>query len=833
MSDENREIVLSPGEYAYMQDLTKGVVKTYVGPCVINQTGQEKPVVYKAKNGSFQKVTRLEEAVRKSPVAVEGYYLVLKNPAEGTAEEHPEAGLAGKVAPGLEIGRKVNIPGPTMFALWPGQDAQYIRGHHLRSNQYLLVRVYNEEEARNNWTKAVVKRAADSEVSEESSVTDDVPKDLTVGKLFVIKGTEVSFYIPPTGVGVVPEADNQGKLHYVRSALTLERLEYCILIDENGNKRYERGPAVVFPEPTEKFWTSSSTGGKDYRIFKPIELNEIQGIHVKVIADYTDSDGTLHKEGEELFITGTQQKIYFPRQEHAIIKYDGRSKHYATAVPAGEARYLMDRKTGDIEVVEGPTMLLPNPIDSVIVRRVLSDQECRLWYPGNREALKYNQNLRGVTQKPSAESSMDFAVSSALPAQEGRRSSLRSKAMVMADELQRGSTYTEPRSLTLDTKYAGVPGINIFTGYAVLITSKTGKRRVEVGPKSILVGYNETLEVLKLSTGKPKNTDYLFENVYLRVTNNQVGDIVTVKTSDHVDVTIKVSMWIDFVGEDKEKWFSVENYVKFVSDRVRSILKARIREIPVRDLLQKGEDITRQLVLGSSSKNPEGMYFDENGMHLKNMEVLSITINDSRIAEMLEEAQFDAVAHAVKVTQAEQGLTITRKLEEISKEKLLVEHEAQKLKMESARSLQEAKNQALVSDIQEEAMVSEARLKAKEAALQINTLSLDIDLENQKKQSDQNLQVREQEQALYAQRLEAETGSVIARFQAASGGFTEAVTHMTNRETLVKVAQAMSIQRIIGGDSLTDVVGKIFDKTPLSPLIEKVLNKAALPPHQD
>ena len=29
-------------------------------------------------------------------------------------------------------------------------------------------------------------------------------------------------------------------------AVTLERLEYCILLDEDGNKRYIRGPAVVF-----------------------------------------------------------------------------------------------------------------------------------------------------------------------------------------------------------------------------------------------------------------------------------------------------------------------------------------------------------------------------------------------------------------------------------------------------------------------------------------------------------------------------------------------------------------------------------------------------------
>ena len=35
----------------------------------------------------------------------------------------------------------------TLFALWLGQLARVMQGHHLRSNQYLVVRVYDEAEA--------------------------------------------------------------------------------------------------------------------------------------------------------------------------------------------------------------------------------------------------------------------------------------------------------------------------------------------------------------------------------------------------------------------------------------------------------------------------------------------------------------------------------------------------------------------------------------------------------------------------------------------------------------------------------------------------------------
>ena len=48
MDDRNakRDLVLAPSEYAYMQDVTKGIVKTYTGPTVINPTAQERPVVF-------------------------------------------------------------------------------------------------------------------------------------------------------------------------------------------------------------------------------------------------------------------------------------------------------------------------------------------------------------------------------------------------------------------------------------------------------------------------------------------------------------------------------------------------------------------------------------------------------------------------------------------------------------------------------------------------------------------------------------------------------------------------------------------------------------------
>jgi major vault protein len=290
---------------------------------------------------------------------------------------------------------------------------------------------------------------------------------------------------------VVPEGkDEQGRPLFVRDALTLEKLEYCILIDESGSKRYEKGPQVVFPKPTEAFRKDEKGNVK----FRAIELNEIQGLHIKVISSYSDETGD-HKEGEELFITGKDTAIYFPREEHSLIKYDGKSKHFATAVPTGEGRYVMDRITGEIRMVKGPAMLLPDPRHEVIVRRALSDNQTGLWYPGNIESAEYNRILRSIqlqapTTRQGAISEGDF--------ERGAKKSLRRNAAPIAvaasynvsalmdaslvsgdqqhigDEFSRGSSYTQPRTLTLNTKFEGVPSIDIWTGHAVMVVSKSG-----------------------------------------------------------------------------------------------------------------------------------------------------------------------------------------------------------------------------------------------------------------------------------------------------------------------------------------------------------------------
>ena len=697
-SMRQKDLVLAANEFCFLQNKNDGSIKTYTGPVMLTISQQESLVVFDPNSKKFREATTFESAKQLFVTAPENWYVILKNPARDDA--HPEKGKA-MISPELMIGRKVNVRGPASFSLFPGQMCKVIRGHALRSNQYLLARVYEADVAASNKGEML---DTEGNAIEEKDVT------YVNGQILVIKGTEVSFYIPPNGIEVIP-INNNPDAGYVREAVTLERLEYCILKDEDGNKRYVHGPKVVFPKPTETFVTSPKGG----YIFRAIELSPISGIYVKVIAEYTDDKGVLHPVGEELFITGDDQMIYYPRPEHAIINYDEKIMHHAIAIPEGEGRYIMNRLTGVISTVRGPKMYLPDPRTEVVVRRKLTEKQCNLWYPGNQAALAYNV---GLTEK-SVEKSMRNASKDA--AQNYYFSSIDSATTSLASleakaNISRGTSYTKPRTITLDNKFEGVVNIDVWTGYAVNVVSKNGDREVVCGPTSILLDYDQILEVLELSTGKPKTTDVLEKTVFLRHVNNKVADIINVETKDKITASVKVSYCVDFDPNDMGKWFNVENYVKYLCDRQRALIKRKAKEYTIEEFYQSYGDIVRNVAIdaeNTDSNRHVGRYFPENGMYVHDCEVLSITVEPT-IEKMLLTHQHNTVRLNLELITAQKEVEIAQEM--ISAENAQAELKANKQKhqmeLEAARVTKELEIAAAVARQKEAEMQAAKKAEA-------------------------------------------------------------------------------------------------------------------------
>lgn len=810
VAPRQRDFVLNMNEFAHILSKTDGNIKCAVGPFQTSLSQQETPVIFNTVNKRFEECGDYDKAKQLFISAPEGWYVVLKNPtADG---QHPQAGRPNQSPSNLEIGKKVNIFGPESFALYPGQMAKVIQGHRLRSNQYLLARVYDADAANKN--EGVV---TDTDGKEQKTSNKFFP-----GQMLVIEGTKVSFYIPPTGIEVIPVDEK----NYIRDAVTLERLEYCILKDENGNKRYLHGPDVVFPKPTETF-VKTSHGGY---CFRAIELSKISGIYVKVIAEYTEN-GVTHPIGEELFITGNEQMIYYPRPEHAIISYDGKHMHHAIAIPEGEGRYVMNRETGEIKTVVGPKMYLPDPRKEVVVKRKLTSKQCQLWYPGNIDAIEYNNSLneksleKNIKKLDRTSDTTNFIFNSAF-SDVASMDCLESNAGI-----SRGTSYTKPRTITIDNRFDGVVTIDVWTGYAINVTSKSGTREVVVGPKTKLLNYDETLEVLELSTGRPKTTDNLIKTVFLRVENNKISDLINVQTKDFVNVQIKVSYCVDFLEKYKDKWFSVENYVKYMCDRQRSLLKREAKKYNIEDFYTNASDIVRKVCLalpdeneerGESEVGREGRFFKENGMLVHDVEVLKIAV-EPNIADILNEHQEEMIRKCLELSDATRKMEVVTKLAAFEKEEAKIKYDNQIHKLELKKTLEMEELKAKEELDKKEREQLEAK---KQAECDMQTLIdaiTEAKLERTKKEDATQLEYEKAKANIEKAKQEAYAETVSKIVTAIGPDLVAALTSTSNASMLETVTKSMAPYAIArGNESVAEVTDRLLRGTNLEKLIENL-----------
>ena len=342
-------------------------------------------------------------------------------------------------------------------------------------------------------------------------------------------------------------------------------------------------------------------------------------------------------------------------------------------------------------------MYLPDPRTEVVVKRKLTENQCRLWYPGNEAVLQYNIGLNEkFVEKSLATADLDsltaYCCSSSISSS---LANLEAKA-----NISRGTSYTKPRTITLDNKLDGVVSVDVWTGYAINVISKSGERKVVCGPQTVLLDYDQDLERLELSTGCPKTTDRTLKTVYLRHENNKVSDLIPVETSDFVRANIKVSYCVDFDPKYQDKWFAVDNYVKYLCDRMRSLLKRAAKQFTITEFYQNYSDIVRTVVLGltgeASGDDPHKFhrFFPENGMFVHDVEVLDLSVQRD-IENMLLDSQHEMIRKSLELADAQreaeiaEAMTIAeQKKQELRTQELLNKMDLQRQEAEHKLAIQ-------------------------------------------------------------------------------------------------------------------------------------------------
>lgn len=409
---------------------------------------------------------------------------------------------------------------------------------------------------------------------------------------------------------------------YARRAVVLGPKEFCILFDADGNPRIVRGPARVFPGPHDTFLQR----GSRRRVYDAYELSEQQALWLRVITPISRErllahlppgialDREHYEAGSELIVRG-QPSVFFPFIEAEVINPSTREPHVgndhdsviinAIGIDQKKGAYVRDLRTGMVKMIPGETSYLLDPRFEEHVQRRMARESWNLW-------VAHAEPHKAMTVKAPGERASD-----------------------------------EPDSFS--TPWA--VSVIVPNNEACMVVSRHG-RRVETGPKSILLEYEESLLPLHLSKGPQKDGHHTTTTCFLQIQGARVADMFDVESSDFVKLRLKLGFTGHFEGSP-ESWFQVDDPVKLLAHSVRAKLRKAAREHSFAHLVRSAGALVQSTLFGDEEK----LRFEENGMVVDSCELLKLDIVDPALASLFADAQREAVK--LQITDE----TATRRLE--------------------------------------------------------------------------------------------------------------------------------------------------------------------------
>ena len=644
-----RDILVASNEFAYVQDLTKGDIVLYVGPTKISLSNTERLVDFRSER--FLPVRADDGSMGVSPfiAASSSQYILLENPPKDLTAR-PVKGNNSSIE--LLNGRKIVVPGPASFPLWPGQKALVVGGHELREDEYLVVRVYDRIEG------------------------DDRP----IGTQAIVKGEDVRFYIPRTGLEVL-----RGPEGYVRKA-----------------------------------W----------------RLRKGMGLHVRVIAPFVAGPGEQlppgdYEAGQELFLQD-REGFFFPTENLEVV-----ATVAAIGLAEKEGIYVRSIDTGRIATVTGPRNYLADPTAVELVRRTLAPERAALYGIGARQ--------------------VDRAL----------------------------AVYVPP-------------------SFAVLVTAKD-KREVVRGPQTRILDFDEDLETLRLSTGRPKSDEAALPTCFLQIDGNKVSDVVHMKTADHVELEVLLSYRVSFVtkGGESERWFNVRDYVGLLCDHLASILRAAGRTVSIDAFHAEGTEILRGAILGEKrgTEPREGRLFEENGMWVYDVEVLETRILDPEVKKLLTDAQRTAFVAEVKRRQEDLRLAGEQQREAVDREIFTAQIAtlAKSAELAAARHGLAVAKAAAVVELDKLEQVGRAANAAEAFTLESGARVVAAE-----RQADVDRRALEASVAAFREQMAAVAPELIATLKT-----------LGNQKLAAELTRHASPLAILGGESVAEVVERLLASLPI------------------
>jgi hypothetical protein len=797
-------------------------------------------------------------------IARDGEYVILSNPVRDVVDENAKNGsfiAGGNKEKELVSGTKRIIPGPCSFPLWPGQSAEVRPAHKLGANQYLLVEVVGDIDERAPYYRLVLESAGLSsavidQVGEESSpdaapASLPGPAQLRLGQRIVIQGRHTQLFIPPSGIEIVPPVEDaepketneedatnalppelaqecvklvglvrdgmsqkqfqtlknelrhrselplahraimlaaldatfETRQHsvsgkrvdrdrqrsgpqdpYARRAVVLGPKEFCILFDADGNPRIVRGPARVCPGPHDTFLQR----GSRRRVYDAYELAEHQALWLRIITPITrerlqkqlpagiELERAEYDAGSELIVRG-QPSVFFPFIEAEVVNPSTREPHVgndhdaviidAIGIDQKSGIYVRDLRTGMVKMVRGETSYLIDPRTEEFVQRRVARNDWNLWVPG----------------KPATED------------------------------------VTTPWALS----------ITIPNNEACLVTSRHGREgrvgyRVEVGPKVVLLEYEEQLMPLHLSKGPSKDGHSTVATCFLRVAGARVSDTFEVESSDFVKLRIKLGFSGRFDEATQARWFQVDDPVKLLADKVRAHLREVARAEPFARLMRQMNELVRF--------EDGSLRFEENGMVVDACELLKVDIVDPALSQMFTDAQRESVKLQIHDEQATRRLLSERHQDNVDAEEHAIVRTAVARKADSQLVDAESDHRVALRKVQLDHAVS-ALVLDEEIATADRRASAHV--ERRRKEQELEQAYLAKVAALELERARALAEAEAVRLKAIQPELVGALHSAADAEVMKAAASNMNLVSLLGGKTPQELLEHVFKGTPL------------------
>jgi major vault protein len=902
MSNETRLKVPVPRRmFIWSMNESSGEVITHIGPTEFTPSANDR-VVQSTVLGGYE--PPLSATARPFLVAREGEYIVLRNPVpdEESSERFPNGTfLAGaNKEKELTLGSTRMIPGPCGFPLWPGQFADVRQAHKLNANEYLLVEVVGRLDERAQYARLVVESAGLSSAvidAGEGSGGDgdgDAPrkvgaedgKKLRIGRRIIIQGRHTQLFIPPSGIEVVSQVDEsadggggesedgvatlragaaqecarqleaiakgvnkrqfsviknelrhrqdlssperaiiltaldeafesksrsrtqqsrgnvpqaQPSDPYARRAVVLGPKAFCFLFDADGNARIVRGPARVFPGPYDTFLKRGSRN----RAYSAYELAEHQALWLRLISPISRADLAAclppgypldrdqYDAGHEFIIRGLPS-VFFPFIQAEVINPVTREPHVgnnhddvilnAIGIDQHSGIYIRDQRTGMVKLVRGQTSYLVDPRYEEHIERTITGDQWNLLIGRN--------NPHRVTS--SALATTPWALSVTIPNNE-----------------------------------------------AVMVLSPRG-RRVEVGPKLLLLEHDEDLAVLRLSKGPSKNGHSTLTTCFLRVEGAQFADTFEVESADFVRLRVKLGFTGAFEGEPSH-WFNVADPVKLLADVVRARMREASHKVRAVALLKEMPALVRATLFTEGSP----LRLPENGLRIDAADLLDIDIVHPDLSRVFGATQQEAVKLELDIEQARRRLITAQERDRLDAQEHLILGDVARRKATLSRVEAEAHLEAEARRLQLQADLDLSLLQRKQE-LQRLSHDLDITLERQRAALEHDLHLSEAQSQAQARdtlqvvdRRHQEALATIrrdladafahadaTRLAAIQPQLVGALHAAADAEVMKAAAENMNLVSLLGGKSPAQIFDALLRGTPLSRTPQEMLARS-------